>query len=386
MRWQVSQTWLTGIQECWLAIEQGLQDGARTLGLVDEVHGQTAWPFSWRLAGETLWSDPSHARAVLITTGALMLTLILWLLSLCRTKGRWTLRALGVLPVLLAPWPAAHLLFVAAVPTSFHHSNSDFSVASIVQGKRVYAQHCVQCHGIDARGDGSDAAQLRMWPPDLTGKLLWKRLEGELFWRVRHGMVDRHGQITMPGMGERLTDTETWAVLDYLQVLAAGTTLRQTGAWQSPVRLPRMTVSCRGKPAYAVSQLRGQFLRIAFAGAAQPLPSDDPRLVTLVLGADAHEDPECQTPDLDAPRVLAWMLGSRSSQLPGQQVLVDRHGWLRARSLPGQGSWSDDNLVCSTGNKGDGSQLTGAVAPGLEGLLHRMDADPVRPLRGTFPH
>lgn len=386
MVWQLPQEWLTRILEGWLAMQHGLQLAGHSLGLVDDIHGQTAWPLSWRLAGESLWSDPSHARAVFITACALLLALGLWLLSWCWARGRWPLRVLALLALLIAPWPATTLVFAPALATSFHRSASDFSVASIMRGEQVYSQHCVRCHGQDARGEGPDAAQLTMWPPDLTGKLLWKRLEGELFWRVRHGMSDRHGRTTMPGLGERLSDHDTWAVLDYLQVLAAGTTLRQVGAWQSPIRLPQMMLSCRSKPAQGVAHLRGQFLRIAFATAGQPLPQDDPRMVTLVLGANDRQDPECQTPDADAQRVLAWALGVSAQQLPGQQILVDRHGWLRARSLPGQGAWSDDNLVCSTDKKADEGQPAGPAAAGLDGLLHRMDADPVRPLRGAFPH
>ena len=38
----------------------------------------------------------------------------------------------------------------------------------VVAGKRVYTEHCVACHGPDARGTGPAAPVLKTPPPDLT--------------------------------------------------------------------------------------------------------------------------------------------------------------------------------------------------------------------------
>lgn len=122
----------------------------------------------------------------------------------------------------LAPGPQAHLLLTPAVATSLHQSPTGFGAHGIVRGQAAYLQHCGRCHGTDGRGEGPDAAQLPQWPPNLNGALLWKRLDGELFWRVREGRHNRAGVQTMPGVGSALSDVQIWEVLDYLQAHAAG--------------------------------------------------------------------------------------------------------------------------------------------------------------------
>lgn len=40
--------------------------------------------------------------------------------------------------------------------------------AKPVSGKQLYENHCALCHGVDAKGGGPYAPQLKTWPPDLT--------------------------------------------------------------------------------------------------------------------------------------------------------------------------------------------------------------------------
>ncbi len=42
------------------------------------------------------------------------------------------------------------------------------TVETTNDGKTLYMQNCVSCHGVDARGDGPAAARLSTLPPDLT--------------------------------------------------------------------------------------------------------------------------------------------------------------------------------------------------------------------------
>ena len=94
-----------------------------------------------------------------------------------------------------------------------------------------------------------------------------------------------------------------------------------------------------------------------------------------------------------ASRARAWQamaLLSGSEQLQGMQWLGDRSGWLRALSRPGAQGWSEDDLVCRTDTaakttSGAGAGA-GAVADGLGALIARMDAEPVRFIKGGFVH
>lgn len=375
---------LAGLQEVQLALRALLH----ALGLAPEVHGQPAWPFAHRLAGEMLALDAGHTRRVVVTLGCGLAAALLLGLSLLWRRGRPGLWGLALVVLLLAPWPEAQVLWAPAVPTSLHTSPTGFTAQGIVRGQAVYQQFCVSCHGADGRGEGPRAASLPMWPPTLNGALLWKRLDGELFWRVRRGLRARDGSVTMPGF-ERLGDAQIWDVLDFLLANAAGQTLKAAGAWAHPVRLPDAPVQCRNGRDHTVRSLTGQRLRVALAGPDTRL-ADDPRLKTLEVRVPsrtaAGSDPECRMDGPEVATALGLVLGVPPDQLQAQQLLVDRGGWLRARSQPGQAGWSEDDLVCTTPNAARPSPAKSPAVDGLETLIRRIDAEPVRLLRGGFPH
>jgi hypothetical protein len=178
-------------------------------------------------------------------------------------------------------------------------------------------------------------------------------------------------------------------VLDFLQAQAAGQTLMESGIWANPVRMPDGPVRClRGNRA-TVRSLAGQRLRVAVPVAGAPALAEDPRLVTLQLTVpgtlDAPADPECEMAGSAAATALSLVLGVPAGELPGYQALVDRQGWLRAVGKPGQAGWSEDDLVCRSGGKPEPGSAAPA-ADGLDGLIRRMDGEPVRLLRGGFVH
>lgn len=386
---------LNGLLEGLHAAQQGLRALLHALGLAPDVHGQPGWPLAHRIAAEMLVVDAGHARRVLWSLASTVGALALLAVALPWRRARWPLAALAITVLVLAPWPQAHLLLAPAVATSLHQSPAGFAAAGIVRGQAIYQQHCVRCHGADGRGEGPDASQLVQWPPNLNGALLWKRLDGELFWRVREGMHNRAGAPTMPGVGSALSDGQIWEVLDYLQAHAAGQMLRESGTWDRPVRLPAMAVQCRQGGARHSRELLGQRVRVVVAGPGVQPVADDPRLITLVAGTlPQGADPECRPhADLHAvDQALALVLGIPAAELPGYQLIVDRAGWLRARGQPGKAAWSEDDLVCRSTPvprappNGPVATAAAAQGDGLEALIRRMDAEPVRLTRGGFPH
>jgi len=389
----LSTEFVGGVLEALYAAQIALRDAWHALGLSATIADQPAWPFARRLAAERLLLEPGHARRGVITlaciAGALALALLALLLAVLRRgRRRWGPGLALVAGALLvfAPWPSSALLWAPAVPTSLHRAPQAFSAQSIAQGQAVFSRHCAQCHGADARGEGPLASQLAQWPPNLAGGLLWKRLEGELFWRVRHGMSDaRSGAQTMPG-ASALSDQEIWSSLDFLQARASGQMLSDMGAWERPVRLPVSTLNCRHGGRRASDSLRGQRLQLVLPAAAeQTLPQEDPRWVTVVLGTASGAAPECQAEDRALLPALALLLGVTPQQAPGHRLFVDRDGWLRARSVPGQAAWSEDDLICRSEAVTE-AVATGAPAPGVEGLLRRMDADRMQLVRAGYPH
>ena len=383
------------VQRCLLRLLAGL-------GIVENSHGQPAWPWGLRLSGENLLIDLGQARRLGWTLAILTLVVVVVLLAAFWRRRRWPLLATVPLLLFFAPWPDANVAWVPATPASFHRSPNGFSVASIAQGRALYTQHCVACHGDDGRGRGPLAAEQPVWPPNLTGPLLWRRADGDLLWHVLHGMQDLRGNASMPAFRDRLRDGEAWALIDFMKAQAAGESLKATGVWALPAALPDAVVRCGGRPARALSSWRGQRIRIvANAGPPAAPPLEDPRLVTVWLRLGMPDKPGgppdrssapsssasgCVLDDADAWTAFSTIAGTPS--LDGTELIADRSGWLRALGRPGKAGWSDDNLVCRTDNAPRTTAASDIAPPadGLEALIRRMDAEPVRFVKGGFVH
>lgn len=389
---------MTGAGDGWLNALIGLLQGAQVallqalaaLGLAEASHGQPAWPWALKLSGENLLIDLGQARRLAGSLAIVALVVVLLLLA-----GVWKRARVGVLvavPLILlaAPWPDARVVWVAATPASFHRSPTGFTVQSIAQGRTLYAQHCMGCHGADGRGQGAWVDARSMSPPNLAGPLLWRRADGDLLWHVMHGMRARGGAPTMPAFGERLRDDEAWALIDFMKAQAAGETLRATGVWTLPAALPDAAVRCEGQPPRRLASWRGQRMRIVAPGDAQAPPLEDPRLVTVRLAPDVEsalrDATGCVVDAFEAADAwAAFALVTGTPSPAGTTLIADRDGWLRARSRPGQAGWSDDDLLCRTDTAPRAVQ-TAVVADGLGALIARMDAQPVRYVKGGFVH
>jgi hypothetical protein len=92
----------------------------------------------------------------------------------------------------------------------------------VENGRRVYYQNCVYCHGDDMRGDGLFAHGLNPIPTNFrdSGTIAMLQ-EGFLFWRIAKGgpgMPDGGGpwESAMPAWENFLTVDETWDVILFL--------------------------------------------------------------------------------------------------------------------------------------------------------------------------
>lgn len=73
-------------------------------------------------------------------------------------------------------------------------------------GRKLYQQHCAECHGADAKGLERAA--------DLHSAEIQDAAPGALFWALRNGRIRRG----MPSWS-RLPDQQIWQLVTYLQAL-----------------------------------------------------------------------------------------------------------------------------------------------------------------------
>jgi len=364
------------------------------IGLTGDADGQAAWPWLHRIALETLRIDAGLTRQLAFAIATTTLAVALGGIALLSRKWRVAAAIAALAIAWFAPWPPASLWLAPAVPTSFQRSPDAFSVANVMHGARLYAQHCAACHGADGRGEGPFAATLAHWPPTFAGALLARRLDGELYWRVRHGTRDAHGASSMPGFAATLGPADTWAVLDYLKALSAGSGAQAEGAWPVPVPLPALDVRCGSAAPQPLERWReGQRVRIVALAPGGTPPQEDPRWQTLlVTDRDTRALPpptgtraSCVASTPDAWQAFATIAGVPPDAFVGTQLLADRRGWLRARALPGRAGWSADDLLCRSNAPARPSAAATTIDP-LTALLLRLDVEPVRDVQAGLPH
>jgi mono/diheme cytochrome c family protein len=88
------------------------------------------------------------------------------------------------------------------------------SAQSIEAGKAAYTKNCRFCHGPEAKGDGPMAPK-DSHPSDLTDAK-WDRgsTDGEIFMVIQQGAGP---EMKMKGYKGRMTDADTWNVVNYLR-------------------------------------------------------------------------------------------------------------------------------------------------------------------------
>lgn len=374
-------------------VQTALSQALHAAGLTGDADGQAAWPWAHRIALETLRIDAGLTRQLAFAVAATALAVALGGIAIASRKWRVASAIAALAVAWFAPWPPSSLWLAPAVPTSFQRNPAPFSVAHVMHGAHLYAQRCAACHGADGRGEGPLAATLAHWPPTFAGTLLARRLDGELYWRVRHGAHDEHGAPSMPGFAATLDPADTWAVLDYLKALSAGSGAQAEGAWPVPVPLPVLDVRCGNAAPQPLDRWReGQRVRIVALAPGGTPPAEDPRWQTLLVTDGATPAPlaggsraSCVASTPGAWQAFATIAGVAPDTLGGTQLLADRRGWLRARALPGSAGWSADDLLCRSDATARPSTVATNADP-LTALLLRVDAEPVRDVQAGLPH
>ena len=159
------------------------------------------------------------------------------------------------------------------------------SSATVEQGRKLYAENCVQCHGAAGDGNGYGAPFLVPQPRDLTmGAYKFRTtasgalpMDEDLFRIISRGA----NGTGMPPWSYLLTADERWALVDYVKTFSPRFA---SGSAPVPISLPARPASARdagrGKALYAEMQCakcHGEEGR-----------GDGPSALTLVDGKGRH--------------------------------------------------------------------------------------------------
>jgi cytochrome c oxidase cbb3-type subunit 3 len=88
------------------------------------------------------------------------------------------------------------------------------------QGKKLYEQFCVSCHGQSGKGDGPAAAALNPKPRDHTNKEYMSKMSDEdLLNVIKNGGASAGKSPLMPPWGASLKDDQIKDVITYVRTL-----------------------------------------------------------------------------------------------------------------------------------------------------------------------
>lgn len=91
------------------------------------------------------------------------------------------------------------------------------SPESVAAGLTIFRRECHTCHGRDGKGHTDMVEFLPTPPADLTdAEWTYGATDGEKFVVIRHGAGD-----SMPAFDAKLSEEETWHVVNYLRELAS---------------------------------------------------------------------------------------------------------------------------------------------------------------------
>ena len=80
-------------------------------------------------------------------------------------------------------------------------------------GKKLYVQYCVVCHGDKGEGDGIAAAGLNPKPADHSAEKIQKQTDGAIFWKMTTGRPP------MAAYESTLTKQQRWQLVNYIRTL-----------------------------------------------------------------------------------------------------------------------------------------------------------------------
>jgi putative copper resistance protein D len=189
------------------------------------------WPFPFRFSMSATWEESNVQEMVF--SGAVLFLIALGMLWL-GIKNNWSRTKRILVPAMLGMSSMAIALpplAIEAFPETYLKPSVPFDTASISNGSRLFAEHCVSCHGPQGKGTGVISGPDIKDPTDLlTEPHTVKYTVGNVFHWLSHGIPGT----AMPGFSATLSDEDRWDLINYLHALSRGFDARLLGSMIVP--------------------------------------------------------------------------------------------------------------------------------------------------------
>ncbi|MBL0126669.1 MAG: cytochrome c [Flavobacteriales bacterium] len=84
---------------------------------------------------------------------------------------------------------------------------------AVQKGQKIFTSLCWVCHGMAGKGDGPNAAALKVHPADLGSRTVQAQTNGAIYWKITHGRGE------MASYEQVISREQRWALVHYLRTL-----------------------------------------------------------------------------------------------------------------------------------------------------------------------
>jgi len=163
-------------------------------------------------------STPRHLISMGLAATGLALTFWISRTGGVRRRERLALYAASFAVAMIGGVLYARASTTPRLPMDIQALRNPFppDTASLSQGRAIYEQQCVTCHGPSGRGDGPLAASLRPRPADFRVHMAAGHTDGELFTWLSKGVPGT----AMPPFEAQIPESDRWHVINYIRGFA----------------------------------------------------------------------------------------------------------------------------------------------------------------------
>lgn len=83
--------------------------------------------------------------------------------------------------------------------------------ATIADGKKIFTNLCVVCHGNKGKGDGIAGMVLNPRPANFTSSFIQSQSDGAIYWKITTGKAP------MASYEKTLSETQRWYLVNYIR-------------------------------------------------------------------------------------------------------------------------------------------------------------------------
>lgn len=87
------------------------------------------------------------------------------------------------------------------------------NASATADGKKIFNQMCVLCHGLQGKGNGEAGLSLERKPANFLSLKIINETDGNIFWKITHGKAP------MATYEELLTEDQRWKLVNYIRQL-----------------------------------------------------------------------------------------------------------------------------------------------------------------------